>query len=115
MPRSRTPRQSAVPNGEWCVPSNFPPLFGRVDPCWVAGHDRSGAYFRAVRTARIRVGRGRQFPGRPPTLPTVDLRDSERDAAFRAELREWLGATLPALPAPPAPGDWDAKRVFDTD
>jgi alkylation response protein AidB-like acyl-CoA dehydrogenase len=45
----------------------------------------------------------------------VDLRDSERDAAFRAELRDWLAATLPALPSPPAPGDWRAKRVFDTD
>jgi alkylation response protein AidB-like acyl-CoA dehydrogenase len=45
----------------------------------------------------------------------VDLRDSDADATFRAELREWLAATLPGLPPPPARDDWRAKRKFDTD
>ncbi|MGH9027322.1 MAG: acyl-CoA dehydrogenase family protein [Acidimicrobiia bacterium] len=45
----------------------------------------------------------------------MDLRDSEADAAFRAELRRWLDANLPKLPPPPARGDWARRRVFDTD
>jgi len=45
----------------------------------------------------------------------VDLRDSEADAAFRAELRDWLAATLPSLPPPPGRDNWPAKRKFDTD
>jgi alkylation response protein AidB-like acyl-CoA dehydrogenase len=45
----------------------------------------------------------------------VNLRDSEAEAAFRAELREWLAGVLPSLPAPPRRGDWDARRRFDTD
>ena len=45
----------------------------------------------------------------------MDLRDSEADAAFRAELRDWLAATLPSLPPPPGRDNWPAKRKFDTD
>jgi alkylation response protein AidB-like acyl-CoA dehydrogenase len=49
----------------------------------------------------------------------VRLHDSPDEAAFRAELRAWLAATLPDLP--PEPGasgadhdDWDARRAYDT-
>jgi hypothetical protein len=45
----------------------------------------------------------------------MDLRDSDAEAAFRAELRSWLARTLPELPAPPARGDWPARVRFDTD
>ena len=45
----------------------------------------------------------------------MDLRDSDSDEAFRGELREWLAAELPKLPAPPARDDWTARRGFDTD
>jgi alkylation response protein AidB-like acyl-CoA dehydrogenase len=45
----------------------------------------------------------------------VELRDSDTDAAFRAELRAWLLATLPTLPPPPARGDWEGRKRFDTD
>jgi alkylation response protein AidB-like acyl-CoA dehydrogenase len=45
----------------------------------------------------------------------VDLRDSEAEATFRAELREWLAGVLPSLPSPPPRGDWAGRRRFDTD
>jgi alkylation response protein AidB-like acyl-CoA dehydrogenase len=45
----------------------------------------------------------------------MDLRDSAADAQFRAELRAWLGETLPQLPARPHRDDWDGRRRFDSD
>ena len=45
----------------------------------------------------------------------MNLRDSEAEAAFRAELREWLAGVLPSLPAHPRRDDWSARRRFDTD
>ncbi|MGH8982887.1 MAG: acyl-CoA dehydrogenase family protein [Acidimicrobiia bacterium] len=45
----------------------------------------------------------------------MDFRDSESEAAFRAELREWLAGVLPSLPSLPRRDDWDARRRFDTD
>lgn len=45
----------------------------------------------------------------------MDLRYSESDEAFRAELAAWLVATLPGLSASPAREDWPARRRFDTD
>jgi alkylation response protein AidB-like acyl-CoA dehydrogenase len=43
----------------------------------------------------------------------VDLRDSEADAGFRAELRAWLARTVAALPPRPEREDWDGRRRFD--
>jgi len=45
----------------------------------------------------------------------VELRYSDADEAFRAELRTWLDATLPSLPPQPAREDWDERRKWDTD
>ena len=45
----------------------------------------------------------------------MDLRYSDSDEAFRAELREWLAVELPQLPPMPARGDWTARRGYDTD
>ena len=45
----------------------------------------------------------------------MDLRDSDAEAAFRAELRTWLEHTLPTLPPPPGRDDWPARVRFDTD
>jgi alkylation response protein AidB-like acyl-CoA dehydrogenase len=45
----------------------------------------------------------------------VDLRDSDAEAAFRAELRAWLARTLPELDAPPGRDDWPARVRYDTD
>jgi len=44
----------------------------------------------------------------------VDLRYSESDERFRAEVRAWLSDALPKLPAKPGPHDWDARRAYDT-
>jgi alkylation response protein AidB-like acyl-CoA dehydrogenase len=44
----------------------------------------------------------------------VDLRYSAEDEAFRAEIREWLAKEVPAHGAPPPPGDWPARRAYDT-
>jgi alkylation response protein AidB-like acyl-CoA dehydrogenase len=45
----------------------------------------------------------------------MDLRLSAGDEAFRAELRAWLGRTLPTLPTPPGRQDWPARVRYDTD
>ncbi len=45
----------------------------------------------------------------------MDLRLSESDEAFRAELRDWLARTLPELPTEPARDDWPARVRYDTD
>ncbi|MGH8976425.1 MAG: acyl-CoA dehydrogenase family protein [Acidimicrobiia bacterium] len=45
----------------------------------------------------------------------MDLRYSAEDARFRADLRDWLNATLPALPAQPPRDAWTERRVWDTD
>jgi alkylation response protein AidB-like acyl-CoA dehydrogenase len=44
----------------------------------------------------------------------VRLRETAEEQRFRSELRAWLAATLPQLPAPPPFEDWAAKRAYDT-
>ncbi len=44
----------------------------------------------------------------------MDLRYSESDERFRAELRAWLAESLPALPPKPGPEEWAARRDWDT-
>jgi alkylation response protein AidB-like acyl-CoA dehydrogenase len=45
----------------------------------------------------------------------MNLRDSETDAAFRAELREWLEGVLPSVgPEPEDDEDWQGRRAYDT-
>ncbi|MGM9466213.1 acyl-CoA dehydrogenase family protein [Streptomyces murinus] len=43
----------------------------------------------------------------------MDLSDTPEEAAFRARLREWLAAVLPALPPKPDPSDWPGRRAYD--
>jgi alkylation response protein AidB-like acyl-CoA dehydrogenase len=45
----------------------------------------------------------------------VDLRYSESEEAFRAEVREWLERVLPGLPPAPSVHDWPGRRRYDTD
>jgi hypothetical protein len=44
----------------------------------------------------------------------VDLRYTESEQAFRAELRTWLADTIPTLPPKPPRDDWPARRAYDT-
>jgi len=44
----------------------------------------------------------------------MDLRYSDTDEAFRAEVRAWLQKEVPAHGPPPPPGDWPARRAYDT-
>jgi alkylation response protein AidB-like acyl-CoA dehydrogenase len=44
----------------------------------------------------------------------LDLRYSESDEKFRAELRAWLAEQVPAHGPPPPTHDWAARRVYDT-
>ncbi len=44
----------------------------------------------------------------------MDLTYSDADEAFRAELRAWLGPAVAAHGAPPPPGDWPARRAYDS-
>jgi alkylation response protein AidB-like acyl-CoA dehydrogenase len=44
----------------------------------------------------------------------MDLRHSPRDEQFRAEIRAWLAKEVPAHGAPPPPGNWPARRAYDT-
>jgi alkylation response protein AidB-like acyl-CoA dehydrogenase len=43
----------------------------------------------------------------------LDLRYSESDEKFRAELRAWLAQAVPAHGAPPPAHDWAARRRYD--
>jgi len=45
----------------------------------------------------------------------VELRYSEQDEAFRAELRVWLEKELPNVPPQPPRDAWPARRKWDTD
>lgn len=44
----------------------------------------------------------------------MDLTYSADDERFRAGLRAWLDTAVPAHGAPPPPGDWPARRAYDT-
>ena len=44
----------------------------------------------------------------------MELRYSAEDEAFRAEVRAWLDLEVPRHGAPPEPGDWPARRAYDT-
>jgi len=44
----------------------------------------------------------------------LDLRYSEADEGFRAELRSWLEAEVPAHGEAPPYSDWPARRAYDT-
>jgi alkylation response protein AidB-like acyl-CoA dehydrogenase len=44
----------------------------------------------------------------------LDLRYSESDEKFRAELRAWLAEAVPAFGPPPGIHDWAARRLYDT-
>ncbi|MFI6728963.1 acyl-CoA dehydrogenase [Streptomyces atratus] len=44
----------------------------------------------------------------------MDLAYTEAEEEFRARLREWLAAVLPALPAKPGSDDWPGRRAYDT-
>jgi alkylation response protein AidB-like acyl-CoA dehydrogenase len=44
----------------------------------------------------------------------MDLNYSAEDERFRAELRAWLDAEVPRHGPPPPPGDWPARRAYDT-
>ncbi len=44
----------------------------------------------------------------------MDLRYSESDQAFRAELRSFLERAVPEHGSPPFRHDWEARRAFDT-
>jgi alkylation response protein AidB-like acyl-CoA dehydrogenase len=44
----------------------------------------------------------------------MELRYTENEEAFRAELRAWLRSVLPSLPPKPARDDWKGRRAYDT-
>jgi alkylation response protein AidB-like acyl-CoA dehydrogenase len=44
----------------------------------------------------------------------VDLSYSDDDERFRKELRGWLEVEVPRQGPPPPPGDWPARRAYDT-
>jgi alkylation response protein AidB-like acyl-CoA dehydrogenase len=44
----------------------------------------------------------------------MDLRYTDDEERFRAELRRWLAEALPALPPKPPADDWPARRAYDT-
>ena len=48
------------------------------------------------------------------THGSVDLRYTEADQAFRAELRTWLAASVPSMGPGPQMSDWAGRRDYDT-
>ena len=45
----------------------------------------------------------------------MDLTYTDADERFRAELRAWLATEVPRHGPPPPPGDWPARRAYDTE
>ncbi len=45
----------------------------------------------------------------------MDLRYTDDDERFRDEVRTWLAVEVPRHGAPPPPGDWPARRAYDTE
>ena len=43
----------------------------------------------------------------------MHLRDSESDAVFRSEVRDWLRGAVASMPPPPLPDDWPGRRAYD--
>ncbi len=43
----------------------------------------------------------------------MHLRDSDSDADFRSEVREWLRSAVASMPTPPSPDDWPGRRSYD--
>jgi NAD-dependent DNA ligase len=43
----------------------------------------------------------------------MHLRDSDSDAEFRAEVRDWLRGAVASMPTPPSPDDWPGRRAYD--
>ena len=44
----------------------------------------------------------------------MDLRYSDEEEAFRADLRAWLAEVLPHVPPAPRRDDWEGRRAYDT-
>jgi alkylation response protein AidB-like acyl-CoA dehydrogenase len=44
----------------------------------------------------------------------MDLRYSEAEERFRADLRRWLAEVLPTLPPRPDPSNWPVRRAYDS-
>src|SRR5258707_15719614 len=44
----------------------------------------------------------------------MDLRYTDAEQQFRADLRAWIGDELPDLGPEPDREDWDARRAWDT-
>ena len=89
--------------------------------CPAARRDAAGRGLPVCDTERIENRRAsarrtrphrRHFPGRVP----LDLRYSEADEKFRAELARLAGSTRPCPPTatPPPTHDWEARRAYDT-
>src|SRR5262249_55213277 len=51
---------------------------------------------------------------RPTGSGDVDLTYSDDDERFRKELRGWLEIEVPRYGPPSPPGDWPARRAYDT-
>ena len=44
----------------------------------------------------------------------MDLRYTDEEQAFRAELAAWLDEVVPTVPPHPDRLDWDGRRAWDT-
>ena len=64
--------------------------------------------------ARSTSPRVERAASRRGPVDDMDLRYSREDEAFRAEIRAWLEKEVPAHGPPPPPGDWPARRAYDT-
>src|SRR5262249_49200127 len=107
--RARAPRRRGGDDARRARGSARRTRFGRGLP----GASRSVAADRGRAPRRAARLTPRQI--HPVHSAAVDLRYSEPDELFRAELRSWLEQTLPQLPNRPSWNDWAGRRRYDTD
>src|SRR6476469_3416625 len=72
-----------------------------------------GGELRHRRHPRARAERG-AGSGCETHGGVMDLTYSADDEQFRTALRAWLAVEVPRHGAPPPPGDWPARRAYDT-
>src|SRR5665213_942627 len=105
-PGSTTDERPCRCSGAWASPGRcFRTISSSAHGCWSRRSERATpTRSRSLTRSRRKSRRG----------DGMDLTYSHDDEHFRVEVRSWLEAEVPRHGSPPPPGDWTARRAYDT-